>query len=108
MKSLEERLYTPGDIATEVNQWGQSMTDEEVLSWLRLRGYLIAIHGEEYNRPSELSLLHGYMKQIRSVSVGTSGCVLITTRPVFTAKGRDFILPRILYNPASLSDDLRH
>lgn len=108
MKPPEYRLYTAEDIAMEASNWGLTLTDEEVLCWLRSHGYLIAIRGEDYNRPSDLCLIFGLMEQKRSVSIGSCGRVLIETRPVFTQEGKDFILPRFLDNALAAYEDVRH
>ena len=107
MKPLDFRLYTVEDIATEVANWGRSMTDEEVLCWLRAHGYLIATRGENYTRPSDLCLIFGFMEQRRTVSEGSGGRVFIETRPVFTKEGKEFILPRIIEDALADYEDLR-
>lgn len=107
MKLQDFRLYTVEDIATEVTNLGRSMTDEEVLCWLRTHGYLIAIRGENYNSPSDLCLIFRFMEQKRTASVGSGGRVFIETRPVFTQEGKDFILPRIIEDALADYEDLR-
>lgn len=89
-------IYSVEDMATEVSNWGQAVNDEEVLCWLRLKGYLLAQPGPEYNYPTEPCVYLGLMVQERSYRNLAGGRTIIELRPCFTEKGHDFLLPRLV------------
>ena len=70
-------------------------TVEEVLHWLRDRGYLVSAHGERRNAPSDLCENLGYMTRTRAYSESSGGGVLISLKPMLTKAGWEYIFPKI-------------
>ena len=89
-----------------LHEGGSDLTENEVLFWLRDRGYLVAHQGERYNAPSDLAVELGYMVQHRIFAESSGGGMLIRLRPMFTQAGYAHILPK-LQRYAATHYDLR-
>lgn len=108
----EERLFSIEDIVLELERCGCDFHSEEVLAWLRSRGYLVGERCEFYNYPTQLCLIQGWMKHVRTQAPGSAGRIHMELRPYFTSTGWDNMFPHLLRyvrkNEDMLSDDLRY
>lgn len=93
--NLVAELVNTEELAHCLQDGGIDITHDEVLSWLRSRGYLISDMGERRNSPSDLCLHLGLMEQQRSISEGGGGSVVLVLRTMLTRKGWEYIYPRI-------------
>ena len=91
----ELKLVSINELARSLQDEGSDMTVEEVLHWLRDRGYLVSSHGERYNAPSDLCENLGYMTRTRAYSESSGGGVLISLKPMLTKAGWEYIFPKI-------------
>jgi len=91
----ELKLISINELARSLQDEGSDMTVEEVLLWLRDRGYLVSSHGERYNAPSDLCENLGYMTRTRAYSESSGGGVLISLKPMLTKAGWEYIFPKI-------------
>ena len=91
----ELQLISINELARSLQDEGSDMTVEEVLYWLRDRGYLVSAHGERYNAPSDLCENLGYMTRTRAYSESSGGGVLISLKPMLTKAGWEYICPKI-------------
>ncbi len=91
----DAELVNTEELAHCLQDGGIDITHDEVLSWLRSRGYLISDMGERRNSPSDLCLHLGLMEQQRSISEGGGGSVVLVLRTMLTRKGWEYIYPRI-------------
>ena len=91
----ELQLISIYELTRTLQDSGSDMTVEEVLHWLRYHGYLVAVHGEQYNAPSDLCEKLGYMTRVRTYSESSGGGVLISLKPMFTKVGLDYVYPKL-------------
>ena len=91
----ELKLVSINELARSLQDEGSDMTVEEVLHWLRDRGYLVSAHGERHNAPSDLCEKLGYMTRVRTYSESSGGGVLISLKPMFTKVGLDYVYPKL-------------
>ena len=91
----ELQLISINELTRTLQDAGSDMTVEEVLHWLRDRGYLVSTQGERRNAPSDLCENLGYMTRSRAYSESSVGGVLISLKPMLTKAGWDYIFPKI-------------
>ena len=91
----ELQLVSINELARSLQDEGSDMTVEEVLLWLRDRGYLVSTQGERRNAPSDLCENLGYMTRTRAYSESSGGGVLISLKPMLTKAGWEYIFPKI-------------
>ena len=91
----ELQLNSINELARSLQDVGSDMTVEEVLLWLRDRGYLVSTQGERRNAPSDLCENLGYMTRTRAYSESSGGGVLISLKPMLTKAGWEYIFPKI-------------
>lgn len=91
----ELQLISINELTRTLQDAGSDMTVEEVLHWLRNRGYLVSTQGERRNAPSDLCENLGYMTRSRAYSESSGGGVLISLKPMLTKAGWDYIFPKI-------------
>lgn len=97
------RLFSMTELVHSLHDWGCDMREEEVLYWLRDRGYLVSNHGERFNAPSDLALQLGYLVHERTCVDGTGGEVIITLKPMLTQTGWEYLFPKL-----KRFSDMRH
>ena len=91
----ELKLISINELARSLQDEGSDMTVEEVLLWLRDRGYLVSTQGERRNAPSDLCENLGFMTRTRAYSESSGGGVLISLKPMLTKAGWEYIFPKI-------------
>ena len=91
----ELKLISINELARSLQDEGSDMTVEEVLLWLRDRGYLVSTQGERRNAPSDLCENLGYMTRTRAYSESSGGGVLISLKPMLTKAGWEYLFPKI-------------
>ena len=91
----ELKLVSINELARSLQDEGSDMTVEEVLLWLRDRGYLVSTQGERRNAPSDLCENLGYMTRTRAYSESSGGGVLISLKPMLTKAGWEYLFPKI-------------
>ncbi len=92
----ERNLYGVEDIVSELQARGYDINDMEFLSWLRRHGYLAGEKGDCYNAPSSACLELGWMVYKRTIAQGGGGRIHIELRPMFTEKGSNILMPKIM------------
>lgn len=91
----ELQLISINELTRTLQDAGSDMTVEEVLHWLRDRGYLVSNRGERFNAPSDLALELGYLIHERTCVEGSGGGVIITLKPMLTQAGWEYIFPKL-------------
>lgn len=91
----ELRLFSITELTHSLQDLDSDIREEEVLYWLRDRGYLVSTQGERRNAPSDLCENLGYMTRSRAYSESSGGGVLISLKPMLTKAGWDYIFPKI-------------
>lgn len=92
----EQNLYGVEDIVSELQTRGYDINDMEFLSWLRRHGYLVGEKGDCYNAPSSACRELGWMVYQRTIAQGAGGRIHIELRPMFTDKGSNILMPKII------------
>lgn len=91
----ELRLFSITELTHSLHDLDSDMREEEVLYWLRDRGYLVSNRGERFNTPSDLALELGYLVHERTCVEGSGGGVIITLKPMLTQAGWEYIFPKL-------------
>ncbi|MDO4818246.1 MAG: phage antirepressor KilAC domain-containing protein [Akkermansia sp.] len=101
----EERVYTVTELADALCKQGMDVTDAEVFSWLRLRGYMLSGLVDTWNAPSDPSLELDYLTEDRTSSMNPDGSVTIHRETLLTQRGWDVLLPRIARDMRGRKED---
>lgn len=90
------KLLDITELTMSLQEAGCDLNEDEVLHWLRDRGYLVSQQGKRYNAPSDLAVSLGYMQRSCTVSNSYGGGTLVVYRPMLTQRGWEHLYPKIL------------
>lgn len=106
---MPEPDITISQFTENLSLWGCDLTMQEVLVWLRSRGYLLSGFDMSWNAPSELCEELGLLTTEQTFCYNEDGSVSSRRETVVTPKGRDYFTPRLVkYANANAGKEGRH